>query len=335
MGKILDDRRAVSATRLNEFSNTLDKARIIAEGKACVYVTGSFGRGEAGAHSDLDIFIVGRSTESSRDGIVQERRDLARLDEICLKAELIHSTRHLKFPPFSGDGKYLDHYSIAQLVRTTGKPDDDANNTFTARLLLLLESRPLIGDEVYRESIDEVITRYWGDFQEYKDEFVPAFLANDILRLWRTFCVNYEAGTKKDPPGERTERQLKNYKLKYSRMLTCYSALVYLLAVYNQTKTVSPDDVRAMVKLTPTERLEWIATQPDLEEVQPKAFELLGGYERFLQNTDADKQVLLDRIGDRTTRRAYFKEAGAFGDTMFELVQLLGKTSRLHRILLV
>ncbi len=41
--------------------------------KACVYVTGSFGRGEASKHSDLDLFIVGKGEK--------DRSELSNLDE--------------------------------------------------------------------------------------------------------------------------------------------------------------------------------------------------------------------------------------------------------------
>jgi predicted nucleotidyltransferase len=44
---------------------------------------------DAGKNSDLDLFIVGRVG-------ADERRELSRLDEICLKAELIETTRRLK-----------------------------------------------------------------------------------------------------------------------------------------------------------------------------------------------------------------------------------------------
>src|SRR5438132_1280368 len=85
-------------------------------------------------------------------------------DEICLKRELIVATRELRFPEFSGDGEYLVHYTIDQLVKTTGKPEDDLSNTFTARLLLLLESRPLIEPFIYWQAIDAVIEKYWRNY---------------------------------------------------------------------------------------------------------------------------------------------------------------------------
>jgi len=64
-----------------------------------VYATGSFGRDEASKYSDLDLFIVGRS-----DGCT---RALSKLEEICVKADLIEATQALEIPDFSGDVEYL------------------------------------------------------------------------------------------------------------------------------------------------------------------------------------------------------------------------------------
>ena len=85
---------------------------------------------------------------------------------------------------------------------------------------------------------------------------MPTFLTNDILRLWRTFCVNYEARTERVPELEKAKGKLKNYKLKHSRLLTCYSAILYLIAIHYQNGSVHPSDAREMTELTPTQRLE-------------------------------------------------------------------------------
>jgi predicted nucleotidyltransferase len=331
MTTILAERRESSAKRLQDLQNKLQRAKEISAEKACVYVTGSFGRGEASPHSDLDLFIAGLSMQTDS----KEERTLNNLDETCLKAELIHATRALKFQEFSGDGEYLVHYTINELVRTTGKPEDDARNTFTARLLLLLESRPVLEDTIYQQAIDAVIAQYWRDYKDHNREFVPAFLANDILRLWRTFCVNYEARTSDVPEAKKNKRRLKNYKLKFSRMLTCYSAIVYLLATYNEFNTVNQDDVRKMVAKTPTERLEWLLTLQRFEGAHPVAKVLLEQYSGFLVNTNAPEDELLVRFADKATRQRYFAQATEFGDSVFGLIELVGQKSRFHRLLLV
>ena len=216
-----------------------------------------------------------------------------------------------------------------------GEPDDDVNNTFTARLLLLLESYPLVGGSAYKRIIRDVISAYWEDYQDHKGDFMPAFLANDILRMWRTFCVNYEARTQKEPEGERVKRRIKNYKLKHSRLLTCYSALLYLLVLFNKTATVSPTDAETMVSLTPTRRLEWILGQPDLASAHSKIRELIELYETFLATTEAPKKELSDLFGNKQTKDAYLSAAYRFGDLVFEVLETVGRGSRFYRLLVV
>jgi len=227
----LADRRDQTRTRIEQLRNQLKEAEALAEGKACVYATGSFGRCEASSHSDLDLFILAKNN-------TDEKSSLRRLDEIRIKADLIEVAKKLGFPEFSRDGQYLDQHTVYEFTHTLGTEHDDVTNTFTARLLLLLESCALLEKAVYEEVIGDVVAAYWRDYEDHKSDFMPAFLANDILRLWRTFCVNYEARTTRKPDLEKAKGKIKNYKLKHSRMLTCYSALVYLLAVYGHQKTV-------------------------------------------------------------------------------------------------
>jgi hypothetical protein len=169
---------------------------------------------------------------------------------------------------------------------------------------------------------------------------MPAFLANDILRIWRTFCVNYEARTQTDPPAKKAKRKLKNYKLKHSRMLTCFSALAHLLAVFEKQGTVSPADAHDMVRLTPVERLEGIRSGSRSRSVKSCVDELLGRYERFLENTEASEDELIQRFLRPEVIKQLFAEAYQFGDEMFALIDTIGrseagKPSRFYRLLVV
>lgn len=329
MGSLLEDRRASSGKRLSDLKTKLGSTETRLAGKACVYVTGSFGRAEAGTHSDLDLFIVGLGTA--------DKPQLTRLDQICVKADLVHANREMAFPDFSGDGEYLEHYAIGQLVKTLGTPDDDATNTFTARLLLLLESRPLLGVAVYTEVINDVVAAYWRDYEDHRDEFIPAFLANDILRLWRTFCVNYEARTSTEPEEKKAKRRLKNYKLKHSRLLTCYSALAFLSATYAMYGSVKVEAVQEMVNLTPTQRLEHLAGLTKLTPVRASIEKIVTQYEAFLTQTDAPEAVLIERFLDSHQRKA-FDRASDLGDLIYELlsgISQIGQGQKFHRLLLV
>lgn len=335
----LASRKAFSQNRIEEVRSKLADASAIAANKACVYVTGSLGRKEASQHSDLDVFIAGKSEKIVRaDGLETfgPKNLLSHLDEICIQAELIKVSHGFGFEKFSGDGRYLDRHSIYEFTNALGTENDDVTNTFTARLLLLLESQPLVEEAVYEEIVREVIKSYWRDYQDHPKDFMPAFLVNDILRLWRTFCVNYEARTERTPDAEKIKGKLKNYKLRHSRILTCYSALLFLLQTYVQKGTVSPDDAFAMVKLTPTERLDWLRKSNDVAcDIVEK---LLAQYDRFLGSTNVEEAILLERFSQKKTASELSKDATNLGSLMFDALHEVGNVDggkEFYRLLMV
>jgi predicted nucleotidyltransferase len=338
MGKIIEGRRQFSDRRFQLLKDSLGKAEEICGDKACVYATGSFGRREASAHSDIDLFIVSLSDAGKEDRI--ERSRLSKLDEILLKAELIRASRELEFPPFSQDGRFLELHTARKLIRSTGNQYDDAENTFTARLLLLLESKPLVGGAVHASVIDDVIERYWREFPDYYNCFMPAYLANDILRYWRTLCLNYEASTTEQSPNQQTpiaraKRKIKNYKLKHSRMLTCYSAVLYLLSVYGRNGTVRPEDAQTMVSQTPTARVELVANELGGAEPASCICDLLEKYERFLDVTSASEEDLIKVFSEKGEADKLRDEQSDFGDLAYTILYSIGHENPLYRRLVI
>jgi hypothetical protein len=180
-----------------------------------------------------------------------------------------------------------------------------------------------------------VIAAYWKDYPARKDEFLPAFLANDILRMWRTFCVNYEARNQSIPAAKKAKRKLKNYKLKHSRLLTCYSALLFLLAVFVEKQTVRPDDVKHMVSITPTERLEWLLKGGRWPSAQGALEELIARYEDFLKKTDAPEDEIVKRLLDGTQDKTYLKFDNSFGGLIRDAMQAIGGKDLFLRMLMV
>jgi hypothetical protein len=118
-----------------------------------VYATGSLGRGEAGAHSDLDIFCV-----DVAEGAAQR---IGKLDSIKLFSSLISVNEAGRFPAFSGDGRFLNVHPMDDLLGFLGTSHDDYRNLFTARMLLLLESQVLVGGPAYETAVKRVIDLYW------------------------------------------------------------------------------------------------------------------------------------------------------------------------------
>lgn len=300
------------AKRVNEWSDGTDISK-----KVCIYTTGSFGRNDASEHSDLDVFIV-----SLQEEITSERL-LSGLEEIELLASIVHVNRELNLPDLDGDGGYLKVHTLSDYLIGLGKPSDDADNTFTGRLLLLLESQPIFGHQTYLQVLTECVERYWVDYSDHSDSFLPAFLVNDILRFWRTLCVNYEAGTSQEP----AKRRAKNYKLKYSRLLTCFSAILALQVTFKKAGTISQVDALDLLQRTPLERLSYCKSNLS-ESLAGKIRNLEEMYDEFLTNTNCSKNELYDKMSDPGYYTKSLRAAREFGDAMYLLLRDISEEDR-------
>lgn len=304
----------------------------------CIYATGSCGRGEMSAGSDLDAYLVRVTDEGSDD------------DATTLEAAVEHANRVVGLPELDGGGKYLEMARVGDLLDLLGSPRDDSEGLLTKRVLLLLESRVLLGEDAHRTLIDRVIHAYWINEHLHTNDYLPFMLVNDIVRYWRIVLLNHESRLRKLErkiqadtsimPEEKdsrllAERRYRSYKLRLPRCLTCFSALTYLLALTPRTPAhVSKDDVRRMIQLTPLDRLRRL---PELAGCElPEVAQLLSVYRCYLQRTEVDKGILLERLQhDKTAQVEIPREGRMFTELMFRLVEKLGGGRPLHRHMLV
>jgi hypothetical protein len=147
--------------------------------------------------------------------------------------------------------------------------------------------------------------------------------------------VNYEARTERVPDREKAKGKIKNYKLKHSRLLTCYSALLYLLAIYALADTVTPSDALDMIRRTPTQRLEWLRRKRGFQKASGVISRLIQQYEVFLEATDASEDALIERFLDKAQSQKYMREAFKFGDLMFDALAQIGRNTNFYRLLVV
>ena len=306
--KLIDERKRWSRGRLNAFREAvLALPEVNAHADLCIYVTGSFGRHEASEYSDLDLFFI-RTDEPTH-------ADMSRIQKTLMDA-LIRKCREMEFPEFSGDGEYLEVHRLQDMQENLGGRSDDYENLFTARLLLLLESLPIHNDQLYEKALQDITESYFRDYPDHEEDFRPTFLVNDILRFWKTLCLNYEH-SRNSLAVDGTDGQksaLRNLKLKFSRMLTCFS-LVIPLAVARTS--IGPQECVSLIQERPLDRLKNAATASK----RPELWETLSGdYCWFLELTGQSRDSVLDWIGSRDNREQAFDRAKRFGHTMYELL---------------
>lgn len=286
-----------------------------------IYVTGSYGRLEASPRSDLDLFLVHRD---SGDGDT-----ISSTQETLIRAELIKIPRDLGFPAFTDGGQYLEVHSLKEMLLNLGGREDDSLNHFTARLLLLLESRPLLNAGSYESAMTEIIGAYFRDYHDHEKEFRPIFLVNDILRFWKTLCLNYEH-KRNIPTGDQAKKNkvyLKNLKLKFSRLLTCFSTVIPLSAA----PSISPLDISSLIREPPLKRLEKFAGS-DADKLGCYD-QVVNQYIWFLEQvsrTDAESW-----IGEKANREDAFERARQFGSNIYHLLQLATKNTDTLRYLVI
>ena len=320
VGSLFEGRRDYVDKRLTAFRAAVaDIGELRRCEGLCIYVTGSYRRGEASSHSDLDLFFV-------VDG-----PPIPKISKTLVDAALIRLSREMRFPEFSDDARYLEVHRLPEMLAEMGSPKDDASNYFTARLLLLLESRPIWADDMYRNTLTKIVGAYFRDYHGHERAFLPVFLLNDIIRFWKTMCLNYEHKRNRriDDRLKRNASHLRNLKLKYSRMLTCYST-VALLAAHRPELT--PESLPPLLVDSPTARLVKSAETTGATEL---AAQILEEYAWFLELTAQPKSDLLDWIEDAANRDLAFSRARQFGEMMFAFVSKAAEGTDLLRYALI
>jgi predicted nucleotidyltransferase len=322
---ILEQRRQLSKQQLQELSHRLNALPEIRRlPKLCVYATGSYARNEASEHSDIDLFFIheGSSNTSS----------VSHLDELSLFARVIEIGETMKFPTFSNDGEFLKILYLDDMLEMLGGREDDYMNSFTARMLLLLESSALVNPKLLYEIFDAFVEAYFRDYPSHTADFRPVFFINDVLRFWKTLCLNYENRRNRpdDNVAQKRKQQVKNFKLKFSRLMTCFGTVVALCA---KATPISKADIVELGRLAPLDRFLSVASPiKDLDEVRQA---VLQDYEWFLRNTALTTAELTSRFDSTDTKLEMFRRAEVYGDRVYQVLKYFAERNGYARYLIV
>ena len=228
----------------------------------CVYACGSMGRLDMVKKTDLDLFFI----------TMDEKINLSETERDAFFEKLLKINNKLEYG--MPTQKYWKFTRRSDLLHI-GSQEEDYKNSFTARLLLILESKPIYNERAYDLIVTETINAYFKDFPRPEGEkFHPLFLMNDILRYWYTLTSNYEY--RRDPNDSRNKKNWRRLKLKYARFITCFSMIACL---YDENP--SPDVIIKYIKMTPFERLREISSRDS--ELQKLVAEIEKEYIWFLE----------------------------------------------------
>jgi len=175
---------------------------------------------------------------------------------------------HIRMP--ASGGVFDRPLYTSRLKSTIGGENDD--NTFVTRRMLYLLEGEWAANRGGLEQLRELVARYVPDDLEPRK--LTRFLLNDIIRYWRTICVDFEHKTS----DSAKPRAIRLVKLRFSRMLLHNAGV----ATVRETVGKSADQIReTLVRLLsepPLERLETIY-------VEERAVPLLASYATFLVRT--------------------------------------------------
>lgn len=228
-----------------------------------VLVCGSYARREAAGPSDVDYFLVSEEEDGRQEHLIKDiNRVVARLD--------------LK-PPSQG-GPFAGEHTRQSIVQNIGGAND-SNDDITRRMLLLLEGDWLFNEKGFRGFRREILRKYLR--ADIPDHQVALFLLNDIIRYWRTICVDYEYKT----TAEEKPWAIRNVKLVFSRKLLYASGLFSVALTADMSIERKVERLEELFDLRPLDRVVHICGTATTRE-------MLRCYD-----------VFLDSISDDTKRR--------------------------------
>jgi hypothetical protein len=176
----------------------------------------------------------------------------------------------------------------------------DTNHNLTKRILLLLESANIqLGTDspqdgtAYERIIKGILSQYIEHDSGLNSDraAIPRYLLNDIVRFWRTMCVDF-AYKQREQEGEKWA--LRNIKLRISRKMLFVKGLLMCLYHYGQKQDKAGliQNLSEMVRTTPIELI--IKLQNHFSIPTDNIVRLINCYGEFLSklNNDAIRSTL-------------------------------------------
>ncbi len=220
------------AERLLEAALSDGKVRTIA-------VSGSLGRMEKTASSDLDLIVV-------VDDKVAMHADVA--NSAC--EQVYAALRPLGLATPRTDGIFAGPSTQAKLCDPLRRGTiAEEPEVFGKRIQWLLDCQPIYGFDAFETLLDSVLKWYAVESPVGGEQGPAVYLMNDLVRYFRAICVDCQWRGRED--GARW--RLRNLKLMHTRLVAC-GALLLCLGELTRSGC-QRDWLRKQLRRTPLERL--------------------------------------------------------------------------------
>jgi len=279
-----------------------------------IIVGGSYARLEASEESDMDYFIVCQDVKC---------QEVLKSKSKCIQ-ECIQKTGIKNAAP---DGAFGEIETIKEMTENVGGRND-INAKITRRILFLIEGIALYNKSVFNQYREKLIKKYISD--KITDHQLSMFLLNDIIRYYRTVCVDFEYKTAEagKPWGTR------NIKLIYARKLLYFSSILVCAETAQRDYEDKVKITNDLLCKTPIQRIQ--------EVCGARADKALKIYDDYLVKL-SDKRIRqeLDAVSKENARdcKTYIKMKNNGHHYNWELLKLLHDTYAsnhpIHRALIL
>jgi hypothetical protein len=201
-------------------------------------------------------------------------------------------------------------FEVTSLIQKIGL-DADTNRNFTRRMLLLLESRELSGS-IHAACWRLILARYLAF--GLKNNRPPRFLLNDLVRYWRTICVDFE-GKQKETGDEDPKWVTRNAKLRTSRKLLFAGGLLPILLCHLHPARAIEDFLTTWLTATPADRLAAAFLHYEAIEEGIRTFEAYDRWIAIMQDSAARAELKELRAATRDASPLW-QEIRAIGEGM-------------------
>ena len=222
-----------------------------------VGINGSYARREATSNSDADLFFLydGDNESKTQD----------------LQSSFLDSLSSSGYGKSASDGVFTRPLSISSIHETIGGLEDD-NRQLTQRMLLLLEGDWIYNPSLFTTTSEKLIEKYVSD--NLRQDQICLYLLNDIIRYWRTICVDYEFKVH----NTNKPTNLRLIKLRFSRKLLFFAGVLAVSATHGLSVDEKRKKLNDLFALPPIERLQHLVSQD--------SFPALELYAEFLSSLD-------------------------------------------------